>query len=269
MNMKTSNTRKMFQIGVAAAVAVMVNLAGVQAAVIADWQFSSAETLLDDSSVNNYTLANTGGVTWSAADGGSAVFNGSAMLNTVATLDLSSYTQITIAWGMRTTQTAGAIVWEQSSNAFSTPNGLYSAINDSPGVGTIDLLANRGGAGGTGDAVIGYTTIPAGGTLHSYAMEVNGPATWTGQINLFVDGVDVTGSYYDIFTQNSWTQTFLNDTFNIGARSGVIVGFNGSMDYLTISTNSVPEPSTWAMAALLGLTLLVAWGRRFPGLKNL
>lgn len=265
--MNMNNTRKMLQIGAAAAVAVVVNLAGVQAAIIADWQFSSNATLLDDSSGNNYILANTGGVTWSAADGGSAVFNGSAMLNTVATLNLTPYSQITIEWGMRTIQTDPAIVWEQSSNAFTTPNGLYSAINDSPGVGTIDFLANRGSAGGTGDAVIGYTTVPSGGGLHSYAMMIDGPATNTGQIQLFKDGVDVTGQYYGIFTQNGWTQTFLNDTLFIGARSGVAAGFNGSIDYLTV-TGVVPEPSTWLLLAC-GLTFVTVMRRRATRSKNL
>jgi len=257
--MKTSKIRKMVQIGLVAAVAVMASLAGVQAAVIADWQFSSNETLTTDSSGNGYTLSNTG-VTWSASDGGSAVFNGSAMLNTVATLNLTPYTQITIEWGMKTTQTAGAIIWEQSPNAYTTPNGLYSAINDSPGVGTIDVLANRGDAPApvAGAPVIGYTTVPDA-SLHTYKLIVSGTTTGAGQITLFKDAVDVTGTYFGVFTPNGFTQTFLNDTFNIGARTGVVAPFVGSMDYLTVS--AVPEPSTWAMAAV-GLTVLVTMRRR-------
>lgn len=252
MNMKT-NTRKMIQIGVAAAVAAMVNLAGVQAAVIADWQFTSNATLLDDSSGNGNTLANSG-VTWSASNGGSAVFNGSAILNTVATLNLAPFTEIRVEWGMVTSQTAGAIVWESSVDANSVTGGMFGAINDPLAAGQFDSTARRN----SGVVINKYALMPGdvGTVLHDYAVEISGSDLGTTQMKFFVDNVEVSSTWFQGPTASA--QTFLNDTFFIGARSGGVAGFNGSLDYLTVS--SVPEPSTWAMAAL-GLTVVVTMRR--------
>jgi hypothetical protein len=236
-----------------------------RALVIADWQFNTdATTMLLDSSGNGHTLANTG-VTWSADNGGSAVFSGSSILNTVATLDLSSYTQVTVEWSMKTSTAGQGIIFAQA-------NGVG---------GWYPIAGALGGYVDTGRALVTAQSGPLGGPV-SYNMNA-APAgtvplgTWN-NYRLTLDTTDPAATRMKVYLNNvivgtnSWAGTgsssaLANTTFVMGNYIGAGLGFNGSIDNMKISTGIVPEPSTWALLGI-GLTAVSVLRRR-SGVSNL
>ncbi|MFA6176522.1 MAG: LamG-like jellyroll fold domain-containing protein [Phycisphaerae bacterium] len=225
-------------------------VSSTQAAVIALWKFDGTGTgLTDDSSGNGHTLANSG-VTYDAGNApvgggtGSALFNGSSILNTVATLDLTSYTQLTIDWYMlptMSTSTTLGIVWEQSANYNLNPGAVIATVgNTANAVQTVQKTP----------ASILYSAGPApGGTVtgawHHYTMTLNTTSLAATTIKLAIDGVSQG-------TSTGAGAATISDVFFIGARSGGTFSFSGNIDELSI-TGVVPEPAPVAMLLFSGL----------------
>jgi len=245
---------------------LLLTLSSINASTIAYWRFEPGNLTLD-SSGNGHTLVNAGAassgdVSGGAPGTGSALFDGTDIMNTLATLDLSSYTQLTIEWFMKPNLAASstlAAVWEQSANLFggTGPGAVASFINNqAPAVNILEVDARLFAT------TKAYAVVPggvSGGVWHHYVMEVD-KNNIASNYKLFIDGV-ATGTLIDGSTGNS----FINDTLYIGARSGVGFPFTGNLDEFRISSGLlspfefIPEPSS---AALLGLGGILLFRRR-------
>lgn len=245
------------------------------AATLVYWQFESGN-FTADSSGNGHTLANSGATSAldsadNAPGAGSAVFNGSSIMNTVDTLDLTPYSQLTIEWFMKPTMTSStqaAIVWEDSN--FFNSGALAGFINLEPNSVSVDHDEGSEYGGVTGPVPDGTVS----GTWHHYAMEVDSTDVTSAGIKLYIDGV-ATGSFS--VSGSVTAAAFLNDTFFIGARGGLIAPYIGSIDEFRISDgflapsqflNAVPEPSSVVLLTLgCGFILLVLrrkWSGSIP-----
>ena len=88
--------------------------------VVAFWQFDG-DHFLADSSGHGHTLVNRGAV----QVGGAASFNGSAMMRTKDSIDLTPYTKVRVSWSSKAaTCTSNQVVWEHGPNY----NYMHGAI---------------------------------------------------------------------------------------------------------------------------------------------
>jgi hypothetical protein len=226
------------------------------AATVAYWQFEPGN--LEADSVGGHVLSNTG-VTSSAdksplAPGtGSALFSGTqTAFSTTQTLDLSSYTDLTVEYLIKTGHTALAIVFEHFGANTNEPGVFGSAIND------IGLSLEGYQRGTTGTYISATSADVTDGNWHHVAVTIDGSETGADRIKLFVDGVDI-GEFQPGFTP-AGTPPFLNQTFYIGSRGNTGFKFAGSLDELRISDAVlspseflipiIPEPGSLLLAAI-------------------
>ena len=226
-----------------------------KAVVIADWQFNNNATdMLLDSSGNGHTLANSGNVTWSSANGGSAVFNGTAasILKTVATLNLTSYTQLTFEYGFKTTSGVTGILFEDGSNwSSSGQTGAFQNImNGTSGNG----YAQAGQRTSAGYNLVQNNSYPmriSDGTLRNMKITIDSTDATASRLMMYRDGVSIGTSAGGLAAQ-----AFLDRYLNIGARADGTFAVTGEFSYLTIS--SVPEPSSALLIGAAGVIVLIA-----------
>lgn len=221
------------------ALAAWLSAPVAQGGVIAYWQFESPDPTAD-SSGNNNTLGMVNVTT--AADKATnapgtkcAVFDGTAYAQTVGTLDLTTYTNLTIEWWMKTSQTSFGMVLEHSANYNYNPGAFISYYNESPGRMVFANLA-------TGYAIRSVPLLNDG-VWHHYAFTIDAGDVTAHRIELYVDGVLSAAATNSVV---SGGKTFLNDIFNIGSRNGTGLFLNARIDEMRIS-DQILNPETFLL----------------------
>jgi hypothetical protein len=245
-----------------------------RAATIAYWRFEPGN-LTADSSGNANTLANSGvtssgdiatGTPIEAPGAGSAVFDNASFMNTVATLNLATYTQITIEWFQKSssTQTDVLMAHKNAGTFFDLTPGLMATINDGgphQRTGFFEAQAN-----GT---QLNYVRTPgafANNVWEHYAVTLD--TTQVGAANrldMFKNGVNI--GVYDLSSTNALIP-LTNQTFWLGARSDGVIGgggtafFTGLLDEVRISdeilspVDFIPEPAAGALLLVIAVGML-------------
>ena len=225
--------------------------ATARAELVAYWQFEP-DNFLADSSGNGHTLANNGATSVTDVAGpqggaGSALFDGTDIMQTVSTLDLSGYQSVTVTWLQRVNTTSLGVLFEHSPNKNSNPGGFLADVNElAPGIGFPDYT----GAGGQnwGDQM--PHDIPTGAEpvadWEQFILVVDLTATDDGVVEV-TPGSDQTQG------DETFIVPFRNDTWFIGARgAGTQFGYAGNIDELRIEGTPIPEPTGLAVLAALG-----------------
>lgn len=241
---------------------LLVILSSADAATIAYWRFEPGNLTLD-SSGNGNTLVNAGAASSvdvpvnAGGSTGSALFDGTDIMSTVGTLDLTPYTQLTLEWYMKPASAGTVALWEQSANAFATAGGMGTYLNNT-GPNQIQGFIQKNAG------YFQYMTnaIPDGaasGAWHHYALEITAADLTSSGISLYVDGV-LAGGYVTAGSPGT-SVAFINQTLFIGARTGVAFPFTGNLDEFRISSGLlspsefIPEPSSAVMLALGAMIL--------------
>lgn len=180
---------------------------------------SSALTMVAGGTSNQPTFALSG----RKAGEYCAVFNGSQSIKTTTNLPINS-DKITIAFWMKTTQTATATFLESSSN-YAAVNGFAIFLNDIR-AGKIEL--------GSGSSTIrkfvdSSNNINSGAWFHITGV-IDRSVTPT-SVKIYVNGIDVT-TLTSLNSNN--IGDFTNQILFIGQRAGSSLGFNGSLTKLKI-----------------------------------
>ncbi|MHC1769267.1 MAG: LamG-like jellyroll fold domain-containing protein [Verrucomicrobiia bacterium] len=203
------------------------------AASIAYWQFEPADPAADSSGSGN--ALSLSGVTTdpdkapTAPGTTSLVFDGNSFAQTLSTLNLSTYTNITIEWFMKTTQSSLGMVMEHSANMNTARGGFYSDINED-GAGYWAAV-NSGQTGNAGK----MTPFDIQGGWHHYAFTIDTALSSSNRLNIFLDGILVTNLVARHLFDASAHTALLDDVLYIGARSGAQFFYTGSLDELRIS----------------------------------
>ncbi len=190
------------------------------------WRFDKGNPLAD-SSGNGNTLTETG-VSFSK---GAAVLNGShSAFNTLNTLDLSSFENLTIECFVRTSVSSKMMLLEHSALFYQNPGAFLLDVNESA----------------AGDIMGGFCTAPdvklnldisaagiiSDGLWHHVAIVYDKNATGTKRSILYVDGIAQE-------TYASWTDdsavSFRNAAFYIGSRANSSMKFSGTLDDIRIT----------------------------------
>lgn len=232
------------------------------ATVIASWQFDGAN-FLADSSGNGHTLVNTGdtangGAVQSsdaAVGSGSALFNGTAIMKTIDSIDLTPYEKVSVSWWMKATGIGSGgigLVYEQSPNYNDYTGAFITYLNGANNPASAYLRCpNRYNGKDFSHPYGAWTHIQV-----DYDLTAKGDDA----VKTYVDGVKV-GTTFD---GNDPPVSFANQTFYLGAIPTVSVcGFKGYIDNFAIEGTAIPEPGTFSLVTigLLGL-LAYAWRKR-------
>jgi len=227
---------------------------------IAHWRFEPGQ-FTTDSSGNGHALLNSGAtpsvdVAGAGAGSGSALFDtsdGADIMQTAANLDLSPYDYIRISWWQKPLTTNEDILWEHSPDYNANNGGLIGVVNSelihNPGVGYVGL---RGPGMSPGYSADRYTHR-TDGTWEHFAVEINLslPAAASSEvIKIYQNGVEV-GSDSLVSTVPT---AFRDDTFYLGARSGLAAAYDGLLDEVKIEF--IPEPATLSLLIFGGLAVL-------------
>ncbi len=206
--------------------------------VVAYWPFGASG--LDDASGNGHTLENAG----VDVSGTRAVFNGShTKFNTVGTLDLSAYSNLTVECFARRTNpndADGRFLFEHSSGA-----GSYLGAFRAMWVGTnstapcaFESYWNTGTGGNTD---LSWTVTPDG-RWHHIALVHDVTANGDILSRLYIDGVQAKSS-----SAAASYLSLTNATFFIGSRNNASYRFNGQLDDIRITDRSLsPEDFMFA-----------------------
>src|SRR5438105_11630056 len=194
-----------------------------KAGTVAYWRFEPGN-LGADSSANGNTLTVAGAASsadkaTNAPGTGSAVFDGSSFAQTLAALDLTNDTAITLEWFMKTDQQDLGIIYEHSANYNANRGGLLADISENA-IGRLSV----GNSGQPGYA-LKEIDIPPDGGWHHYAVTIDSRSTSAGRLKIYVDGLRATNLTQNALIGNP--QAFLDATFNIGARDGSALFFKG------------------------------------------
>ena len=206
----------------------------VSAEVVAYWPFGTNG--LNDASGKGHTLENAG----VDVSGTRAVFNGShTKFNTVGTLDLSAYSNLTVECFARRTDpndADGRFLFEHSSGAVSYP-GAFRAMwtgTNSTAPCAFESFWNTGTGGGNMD--LSWSVTPDG-RWHHVALVHDVAADSANLSRLYIDGVQA-GSSSAVTSYLSLT----NATFFIGSRNNDSYKFNGQLDDIRITDRALsPE----------------------------
>ncbi len=221
-------------LGLCLGLASLLAALNVSAASIAYWRFEAANPGAD-SSGNNNELVLLGATTSpdkaaNAPGTSSLVFDGvSASAQTASPLNLSTYTNITVEWFMKTTQSTIGMVMEHSANMNAARGGFYADVNED-GVG-IWATVNSGQTGNAGK----MTPFDNQGGWHHYAFTIDTALTSSNRLQIYLDGVRVTNLVARHLFDASANTPLLDDIFYLGARNSAQFFFGGSIDELRIS----------------------------------
>lgn len=214
-------------------------LPGLQAGVVAYWQFEQADPSADASGNNNVlSVVNVATVADKAANApgaGSAVFDGTAYAQTAGTLNLSAYTAVTVEWWMKTEQADFGMILEHSANYNFNPGAFISYYNETP-----DRLVFANLAGGY---AIRSVPLLRDGQWHHYAFTLEANDVSANRIQLYVDG-ELTAAATNSVASSA--HVFLDDVFNIGARNGAGFFLKASLDEMRIS-DEILNPETFLL----------------------
>lgn len=266
MNLTLRRIRTLSCLAVLLGATVLLIAMPARAEVVALWRFEP-DALTEDSSGNGHTLASLGvaeGIS-SPAPGstGSALFNGTGIMNTVDLLDLTAFNKVRVSWWQRVPGTTGGILFEHSQNTNFNKGGFFASVNlQGPGKSAITARnINDQGPGiprfNTDD--LNHGTV---GEWEEIAVEFtfSKNVLGTNVIRVYKAGIFEAGT--DRGTPNTDIAPFLNDTFYIGGRNPVSLPFTGNIDELMIEGFVVPEPGTATMTGMMVLGFAVA-GRRW------
>jgi len=216
---------------VACAVAMVIGgwISGVQAGVVAYYDFAGAGT--NDASGNGYALTSTGSVVFANH---AAVFNGTAPLLSSGALLTGTYSNLTVEFYMKTTTALNEQLLELG------PNGT-SASNK----GSFDLYYQ--GQSDSGKLYAWYVPSanlnrhisPAGlndGNWHHVAMVIDASkAGTTNYVSVFVDRQAI-----PLDISNNGLNNIRNDRLYFGARQGTTpYAFTGQLDDIRISDKAL------------------------------
>lgn len=190
--------------------------------------YRGSGTAWNDLSGNNIntTLSPTvGGPTFTSTNGGAIVFDGSNDYSS-ATVNLSSYSQITVEIWLKPSNAIESIAFEHSSN-WNTNTGGFGLATNSSGGGTNSTLCHTN----------------HNGNARNYAFTC-GTTNYSCHVNIFSNIVDSTGrltyvngnllSFTSIggwptTTSTSAGSAFRNDTLYLASRGGSAAFFNGNI----------------------------------------
>ena len=208
-----------------------------QAGNVAYWQFESGNPGAD-SSGNGHTLNLTSVTTAAdlAADApgaGSAVFDGtSSFAQTAAALDLSSVRTLTVEFFAKSTQTALGMICEHGPDVLNVPGAFYCDFNE----GGDNLRVTEYSTGFNFE----YGAAPVrDGNWHHYAATLNNDGS-TVAFDLYVDGSLLTS----VTRAQGAAAAGINDVFKLGARTGSLFFYNGSLDEVRIS-DRILDPASF------------------------
>ena len=197
------------------------------AATIAYWRFEPGN-LTADSSGSGHDLG-INGVTEStdvpanAPGAGSAVFDGSAYAQTLATLDLSTNNQVTLEFFAKSSGTS-VDVYCAHDNTCCVWGAWYFSRNEEAGKLKMTMITEPF------DYQTRVSPYSADGDWHHYALTMD-ESTTTPVVKIYVDGIpmDVSGTLGS-------DQPFPNSVFTIGAFADLKKGFHGLIDEMRVSS---------------------------------
>ena len=194
--------------------------------------YPGSGTVWYDISGNNNNFNLTNGPTFSSANGGNIVFDGTNDYGSSAsTINLSSLTSITTEVWFKPSTTSGSMVFEHSAN-WNTNTGGFG------------LYPNNNGL--ADDATLCHTNIYPNAMCgpRNYAFTC-GTTTYSCHVNIFSTGTDsfgrltyVNGNLLSFTSSGGWSTstattnqstTFRNDTMYLASRAGTGAYYNGSI----------------------------------------
>jgi len=239
-NMKSMKSSLCSWVGALGALLACLDGSRAPGATIAYWQFESSNMGADTSGNGNTLVFNnvssSTDTATNAPGAGSASFSGSSSAQTASPVNLSSYTNLTIEWFMKSTQvnsgSATGIVFEQSANYNSNPGGVVGFLSQT--AGQPSLHSGARGSNGYANAAV---QIGSDGGWHHYAVTFNQNLGLAAShiVKVYIDGVASTTTNVLISSPINVLAPFRNDYFYLGARNASSLYFVGNLDEFRIS----------------------------------
>ena len=187
--------------------------------VVASWQFDG-DNFLADSSGHGHTLVNRGAV----QVGGAASFNGSAMMRTSDSIDLTPYAKVRVSWSSKAaTCTPNQVVWEHGPNYNYMHGAIIAYIDGGEGFAGLrnDLQGIKNDLYSQPDTHRVEVCPLASGTWENYVVEFDRTsARRSGIVKVFENGVLIGRG---TAANGPAPASFANAAFYIGAREGAKV----------------------------------------------
>lgn len=187
------------------------------------------------------TLANGPVFTAGGPRGTALVFDGTNDYATIASINLSAFNKMTVAFWAKFTSIGDNIIFETSVNAGAAAGNFFIALNNSSFAGTVEVLCIS--SAGTPSTHISDQTFPQAsvGKWHHYVVGFDLTVSGAGKIAFAtVDGVQ------QVLTSRVATDTTTGGVFSsstpfyVMSRAGSSLFVNGSMQDLRLYTRLLP-----------------------------
>ena len=222
--------KRMSSVACAAATVICGWMTGVQAGVVAYYDFAGSGT--NDASGHGFSLTSAGSVVFA---NGAAVFNGTEPYLSSDALMTGTYSSLTVEFYMRTTNLANKQILELSSDMNSNPNVFdfyYLGGADNAYTGYLYGWYKPGGNVNVHSST-GYTV--SDGNWHHVALVIDASKASTADyVTLYLDRRACTAVSLD-----NTMSVIRNDRIYIGARNGNTDSFAGQLDDLRISDTAL------------------------------
>jgi hypothetical protein len=237
--------------GAATVTSSTATLTVVTNAAIAYWKFDSANPTAD-SSGNGNTLALNGNIAFSSdvpanapGSANSAAFDGASYAQTVGTLDLTPYDQITIEFFAKYSSGSPLQMFYAVNNVNNVQGAFYLDTGEA-GPNRLKVSQRIAGSG----FVTESAPEPTDGTWHHYALTMDESGA-SSIFKIYVDGNEV---------DRNWVlgpiQPFINDYFTIGGFPPTYdFEYNGLMDELRVSTGILTPDQFLTGPAILQISV--------------
>ena len=203
-------------------------------AALAYWPFEPGAELLDATGHGN-ALTNQG-VTFL---GGAAVFSGAhTVFNTVGTLDLHAYTNLTVEYFIRTSTATDCIVLEHSKICNNNPGGFLSELGGFSRPGSVSG-ALRTSAANSYNIELTSAGVASDGQWHHVALVIDSSKAGADRAQLYFD--KVRQATYSSYTNDAAT-ALRNEPLYIGSRSNTVYKLTGRLDDVRV-TGAALAPS--------------------------
>jgi len=252
---------------------LLAAIVSTHAQTIAYWRFEDGN-FTADSSGNGHALNNSGAIVETASlpstfaggiNTGAASFSNAAIMNTLANLDLTPYSEVTIEWFMLADLSEAAFVWTHTPFIF--PGGIAVTINYIGGPNSIDarVLLDLDGSVSAIAAPVPGGNNP--GVWQHFALYVD--TEDLSNFQLLINGVVASGEPYP-FTGIGYS--LADSVFYLGDTGGGGAPYTGLIDEFRISQgllnpdqflNVIPEPSVYSMLLGYAGAVLLISRRRF------